>query len=57
VALSRGARLFKVDVTDCRKLDVAHARPCRKMIFGKEAAADQADAKGRSVHAILLAVA
>ena len=57
VAFSRNARLFEVDVTDCRKLDFVHARPCRKMIFGKEAAADQTDAKRRSAHAILLAAA
>ena len=57
VALSGGTRLFKVDVTDRGEHDVVHARPCRQMIFRKEAAADQADAKWRSVHAILLAVA
>jgi hypothetical protein len=45
VAHSRGSRLFKVDVADRREHDVIPARPCCKMIFGKEAAADQADAR------------
>ena len=45
---------FRCRVADRRQHDVVHVRPCRQMVFGKEAAADQADPKRRNVNAIPL---
>ena len=53
VTLRGGAGFFKIEIADGREDDVVHARPRRQMVFGKEAAADEADPEWSRVHAIL----